>query len=86
MPGVRRLHRLTLAAVGSAPHLPMVLVADGVAAVPEGGGHPGIGGVLELFGLLPAFHEPGYLRGELESTLPCEIDKKNDCYNTVNHK
>lgn len=64
--GVGDLHGLALTAVGRPPHPPVALVADGIATVPEPGGHIGVGGVLEGLGLLPALNAPGDLGGELE--------------------
>lgn len=42
MPGACNLTWLPLSAIGRPPNLPMIMIADGVAAAPELRGHPGV--------------------------------------------
>src|SRR4029077_20425382 len=64
--GAHGLHRLALAAIGSAPKSPIIARTDGVAAIPEFGGDAAITGILEHTRLLAVFDLPADLRGKLK--------------------
>src|SRR5947209_4137865 len=63
---VHRLDGLALAAVGSSPQLPVIAVADRVAAAPELRRDAGVSRVLQQGALLAALDLPRQLGAELE--------------------
>src|SRR5579862_6859423 len=66
MPDIHGLPRLTLSAIGGAPQLPVLTIADGIAASPELRRDAGIGGVLQQRHLLTTLDFPGDLSPELK--------------------
>ena len=66
MAHLHRLHRLSFAAVGGSPQHPVVLIADGIAGIPEFVGDSLINRILVHFPLLAILDFPGRLAGELK--------------------
>ncbi len=60
------LPRFALPAVGSSPHLPVILIRDGIAGIPELWGDSRIGRVFHHITDLSAFDLPADLCPELE--------------------
>src|SRR5262245_6633677 len=66
MAGAHRLHRLTLAAIRSAPESPIFSTANRVAGIPELRGDAAITRIFEHADFLAALDLPANFRGELE--------------------
>src|SRR5208337_88055 len=68
--GPHSLHGLPFAASGHAPKRPMLGAADGIAGIPEFGGHPAVTRVFEHARLLAAADFPANFGPELEVVTP----------------
>ena len=68
--GMGDLPRLALAALGSAPHFPVVPVADGVARIPELGCDAGIGAVSQKPAPLAILDFVAHFGAELKIVAP----------------
>src|SRR3972149_5924497 len=71
--GAHGLRRLAFAAIGRAPQRPVILVADGVARIPELGGDAAVAGILQHPHLLAILDLPAQLASELKM-IPAVVD------------